>query len=205
MAANPAAGDKPVPTGETGVWVLLRKTNPDDYPPDSGMPAYAGAVLVGHIAAKTCEAGSVIGTLAALVNAARKAALGKEGAKPGQVTAWCSRGAGIGLAVGVGMSLLFAHGKKLDNVGLEDRAFRLLNNVKQNTMDAMATAGALGGAIAGALRVLPGTPPGLGMLPRVLRGASVGVACGSVAFMGFAASGVLDAAAKQDKAAVTKA
>ncbi|KAI8466425.1 MAG: hypothetical protein J3K34DRAFT_433877 [Monoraphidium minutum] len=144
----------------------------DDY-----KPKYVEIQLMGHIAHKGFQAGSLIGLLGVAPALALRA---------GAVTAdLVTRGAAYGALGGVALSLVLGVGKRatMDREGVEDRVYRLHHNKSQGRVDALCSVGSTVGLAAAALLLHQGAsgrhPPAI----NLLGGAAAGCVAGLIAHM----------------------
>ncbi|KXS13708.1 hypothetical protein M427DRAFT_33683 [Gonapodya prolifera JEL478] len=154
----------------TGPELILRVSDAKGV---EGMPKHTGAVLAGHVVFKTVQAGSVLGLgLAPLIRLRSKT--------PRPLLVALTRPAGMGTLLGIplGLAAFAARSYQMDADGVDDRAYRIVNNAGQVEVDRYAGFGAFVGSLVGNFAL-----PGGNILVRMWRGGSVGVAVGVGAYV----------------------
>lgn len=143
----------------------------DDY-----KPKYVELQLIGHVAQKGFQAGSLLGLFAGVpIEAVRKGGLSAVSAQLVTSTV------GYGALGGIGLSLLMYAGKRLtiDHEGVADRAYRLHFNASQQRVDSFTAVGSSVGLAAAAYILHQGQsgkhPPAIGLVGGAAVGAALGV------------------------------
>lgn len=123
-----------------------RKINCDDYD-NTNLPTYPGCTLISHVAIKGVQLGSIVGLLGVTpcFSAVKKIPLSSAWLRIMPVTP----AAGIAIS----MTMLYVKQQKtpMDEGGIDDRAYRIRNNIGQNTVDRYSVFGAATGAAVGAV------------------------------------------------------
>eukprot|EP01032_Pedospumella_encystans_P027343 gene27343-30907_t len=141
-----------------------RRIDESCYDADS-LPTYPARVLAVHVAQKGVQAGALGGLLMVpVISYLRKLPLR---------TAWTRvmvPAPFIGTAISLSMLFAMDYYKPMGLEGVDDRAFRIMNNAGQVKVDKYSTVALAAGAAIGAVTI--------GGLSAILAGASTGVAAG---------------------------
>lgn len=141
----------------------------DDVP--ENLPEYPARVLFGHITMKGMQLGSVVGCMSIpIVSLVRKQPVGLTARTVFPLTVMG------GLAVGYSRLYMAYLDGKLDEKGVDDRAYRLIKNVEQRKVDQYTAMGAIIGVVAG-LTAAKGRPG------VTLSSACMGIVCGIVSHL----------------------
>lgn len=147
---------------------LSRKIDISKYGDNEKLPEFPARVLLGHITMKGMQLGSVLGCFSIpIVALVRKQPVGLTARTVFPLTVMG------GLTVAYGKLYKTYLDGKLDNDGVDDRAYRILHNKGQVKVDQYTAIGAMVGVIAG-IAVSRGRPG------STLSSACFGIACGIV-------------------------
>ncbi|KIZ02973.1 hypothetical protein MNEG_4988 [Monoraphidium neglectum] len=153
-------------------WQHSHMAAEDDYKPE-----YVELKLMGHVAQKGFQAGSLIGLAAVVpIMALRRRALD---------AALVTTGAGYGALGGLALTVVLGLAKRanIDRKGVEDRVYRLSHNEGQNRTDSFCAVGSTLGLAAAAYLLrqsnAPRPPPAL----NLVGGAAVGCTLGLLAHL----------------------
>mmetsp|Transcript_20197 Transcript_20197/g.33795 ORF Transcript_20197/g.33795 Transcript_20197/m.33795 type:complete len:179 (+) Transcript_20197:58-594(+) len=153
-----------------------RKIDSSKYP-STELPTYPARTLTAHVAMKGIQLGSVAGLVVGVPFMNRELLKWKRGGTNMFSSAWLRVmpvAPLLGLTATLTMLFVKNFRQELDDDGVDDRAFRLINNYNQMKLDQFSVIGAAVGAGAGAI-LRPG-------LRSIMASSTTGVVFGILAF-----------------------